>query len=636
MVPLFSLVGLLVILAIPAGIIYGIVNLVRRSGASSSDVARRTADPVPGGAERIFTYVLAFAGFMAVLFGLSTLLALALIPVIPHASTLISADDSRVRASYSLAALIVGAPLWLGMWRHAQKRVAKNSAERGTVERRLYLAAIFSTGAIVALFGANEALSAILVLLGNGVSGSVIRDAITGGSLFAVYGAGWLGYARIGWHERSPGADDWAHDLATYAVTGTALVFLLLGLGNIMHELIRQMQGASSVLLTGNEWSVWSGPLASSLAGGAAWWALQTYDVRRGQARILRVIYLYGVVLFVAPLAVYNASSLLYELVRRGFGYTGHADNWTFLADVLPWLAVGAAFWAYHWMQIRAQAQLQLGEVGVIPYPRRPALALFTAAGTIMAGIGIAMAIWTGIDSALSTHGALSGGAWWRDQVSTSMTLLVVGGALWLPAWLLLQRAVTHDPASERDTAVRRWLLSGLSLGGALVALGFGIALLYQLFRTILGQTDANTLSTILRYGSTAIVALAVAAYYGSILRAAMNQRAAKPAVTRVRLAALLAPDSDAALAEVLADARLHVEVIGSIATEDFVAGSDLQTLRASVALLGTPGHANRALLVLGPSGGHLYPYTQRVRGNEAAQTPVRDAQPGPALPATQ
>lgn len=643
MAPLFSIIILLVTLAIPAGIIYGIVVLVRRSGASSSGVARQTAEPVPGAAERIFTYVLSFAGFMAVLFGLSTLLALALIPVIPDASTLISADDIRVRASYSLAALIVGAPLWLGLWRHAQKRAAKNPTERGTVERRLYLAAIFGTGAIVALFGANEALSAIILLIGNGERGSLIRDAVTGGSLFAVYGAAWVGYARFGWHERSPSADDWAHDLATYAVTGTALVFLLLGLGNIMHELIRQMQGAGSLLVTGNGWSVWSGPLASSVVGGAAWWALQTYDVRRGQARILRVIYLYGVLLFVAPLAAYNASSLLYELVRRGLGYKGHAENWDFLADVLPWLAVGAAFWAYHWMQIRAQAQLQPAattdrpaEAGVIPHPRRLALALSTAAGTVMVGIGTAMAIWTGIDSALSTHGALSGGAWWRDQVSASITLLVVGGALWLPAWSLLQRAVTRDPAVERDTTVRRWLLSGLSLGGALVALGFGIALLYQILRTVLGQTDANTLSNTLRYGSTAIVALAAAAYYGSILRDAMNQRAKTPAVTRIRLAALLAPDSDAALAEVLADAAFQVEVIGDISTEQSIAGSDLQTLRASLALLGTAGHADRALLVLGPNGGQLYPYTRRVPGNEAAQTPVRDAQPGPALPATQ
>jgi hypothetical protein len=646
----FSIIGLLIILiilAIPAGIIYGIVALVRRSGTPSIGLTPRSAESLPGAAERIFTYVLSFAGFMAVLFGLSTLLALAFIPIIPDVSTLISADDVRVRASYSLAALIVGAPLWLGLWRHAQKRVAKNPAERNAVERRLHLGAIFATAAIVALFGAQEALSALISLVGNGDRSPLIRDAVTGGSLFVVYSAAWLGYPRFGdggpdgqWRGSSARAEDWAHDLATYAVTGVALVFLLLGLGNIMHELLRQLQGAGSLLNTTNSWSAWSGPVASILVGGAAWWVLQAYDTRRGQARIFRVVYLYGVLLFVVPLAVYNGSSLLYELIRRAFGYNLHAGNWDFVADVLPWLVVGAAFWLYHWILVRGQAQLQPAIVnhvraGVIPYPRRLAFAVFTAVGTVMAAVGAAMAIWIGIDSALSTHGALAGGVWWRDELSASITLLVVGAALWLPAWSLLQRAAAQDAAVERDTTERRWLLSGLSLGGALVALGFAIALLYQILRAVLGQTDANTLSNALHYGSTAIVALAVAAYYGTILRAALRQRATTPAITRNRLAVLLAPDSETALAEILEGGAYQVEVIGYIAREESGRISNLQTLRAALALLGTSGHSDQALLVLGPSGGCLYPYTRHVPGTDAAQASVRAVQPGTPIRAT-
>src|SRR5690242_4111564 len=115
--------------------------LVRRSRRSAPGVTNRSEASVPGTAERIFTYGLSFAGLMAVAFALSSLLGLALIPVIPGAAELISAADAKVRVSYSLAALIVGAPLWLGLWRHAQRRTNQNPAERDTTERRLYFGA---------------------------------------------------------------------------------------------------------------------------------------------------------------------------------------------------------------------------------------------------------------------------------------------------------------------------------------------------------------------------------------------------------------------------------------------------------------------------------------------------------------
>jgi hypothetical protein len=646
---LVGLIGLLALLAIPAAIVYGIVTLVRRNGASAPSLTRGTAEPLPGTAERIFTYALSFAGLMAVLFGLSTLLALALIPVIPGASTLIGADDIRTRLSSSLAALIVGAPLWLSLWLYAQRRVERNPAERDAIERRLYLAAIFGTAAISALVSAYNAVSALISLAGNGDRGPLIRDAITGGSLALVFGLAWLGYARFGdrgkagkRRETLSLAGDWPHDLATYAVTGVSLGFLLVGLGNALHQLLAQALGTTSLLDTYNSWPAWSGPIASVLTGGATWLALQVHDARRGGARILRVIYLYGAILVAAPLAVAEGTNGLYELIRRAFGYGGQPGSWDFLADLVPWLAVGAASWAYHWILIRRQARSQLdaGDTargGAIPYPRRLWLVLLTAAGTVMAAGGAGSVLWIGVDAALGIHDGLSGDVWWRDGLSVSLALLGVGAALWLPAWSILQRAANYSSA-ERDARARRWLLFGLSLGGALVALGFVIGLLYQVLRAALGQTDGHIMSDALHDSSTALMALAVAGYYGNILRSAMRRHVTKPPTPQVRLVVLLAPGSEAALAALTRAAAYRVEVLGYIARDESAPGDDLETLAAAIARLGRAGNADQALLVLGPTGGHLYPYTGHILGPQAADSgtsPISSGKIEPPMPLT-
>ena len=94
---------------------------------------------------RLFSYPMAFAGLLTVLYAVAGLAALIVTTVTLRESTLVGGEDTRSRASFYLAALIVGLPLWLGFWLGAQRRVARSPEERNASNRRLFLGAVFAT-----------------------------------------------------------------------------------------------------------------------------------------------------------------------------------------------------------------------------------------------------------------------------------------------------------------------------------------------------------------------------------------------------------------------------------------------------------------------------------------------------------
>jgi hypothetical protein len=627
-----------VTLAVPIGIIYGIVLLVRRSRGSNQPSTTVREEPLPGNAARVFTYLLAFAGMMAVLFALAGLIGLACVPVIPGAGALISADDARVRASYDLAALVVGAPLWFFLWRLAQGRLERVARERDTTERRLYFGAVFAVTAIVTLLGAQELVRALMSFAATSNHGPLIRDCVAGGSQVLVYGVAWVAHARIGWRERPAERDDWTHDLAVYVVTGVSLVMLFSGVANVLQEIVRSVQGTVAVTIlndgTGGVWMIWLDAAASIIVGGAAWWALQIYDARRGRARIVRVVYLYAMLAWLIPLATFGTVDLVYECMRRAFGYTDFLATWNFFADAIPFIVAAGALASYHWATLRRQSTFQdISSDGSIPYARRPALAVFTAAGLGMVAAGVAQLLWLVVDWWLSTGESVTGGAWWRDGVSLDIGLILVGAALWVPAWTLLQRAAILQPERETASAERRWLIGGIVIIGALISAGFAVVLLYQLWRALLGAPDANILSSALHYGAVILIALAIAAYYGLILRAESGRRTAAPRAPQVRLSVLLASDADAALRQLTEGKHMKVDIIGQIERDDSSVQENLQTLAERLALLGTEGHADRALLVLQPSGGKLYAFAPWASSHGELPDGESGVLAGPPLP---
>jgi hypothetical protein len=568
---------------------------------------------------RLLSYVIAFAGLLAALYAVTGLLALFVTRVTLRANVLVGVEDMRSRVSFYLAALLVGAPLWLGFWLSAQRRARAVPDERNAPERRLFLGAVFATTSVVALFALHTLLATLLTLPGPVETRRPALDGILAGARLLVYGAAWLGYARIGWRELSPQAEDAAHDLAVYVLSGFALGFLATGVVQALRQLIGDILRSGGPTLLGGSagsvWTVWGSIAALILSGGLTWAAVWQYDLERGR-RELRAVYLYLVLLIAVPTTLGSATDGLYELLRRLFGYREARSEWSFLRDVVPLVLVGGGVWIYHWGIVRRQAAFDnttpAAGGGSIPWPRRPAIALLVAFGLALVAPALVSVLWLGLDWLLNTGASLSGPAWWRDRLSLSVAAGLVGTGAWLGGWTVLQRAAAAAPQHERDAVARRRLLAAVVLVSALVALGFGIALLWLILQTLLGaRLDVGQVSNLLKYLSAVAVALGLVAYHGLILR---RDRALVPtAPRRKRVVALVAPGAEEALATLRQRTGLPILVAGRLGLETTHVQADLPRLEELLANLDSEndGQNDSLLLLLRPDGGSLHAYTR-------------------------
>lgn len=571
---------------------------------------------------RFFRYVLAFAGMLTALYAVTGLLGLAVTTIALRGDVLTGAEDARIRASLYLAALIVGTPVWLGFWMASRRRALGSEEERDSSERRLFLGAVFALTSVVALYALHTFLRYLFTLPGAGDAEPTGRNAVFAAARLLTYGAAWLYHARIGWRERSPRDEDALHDLAVYVLAGFSLAFLASGVAQAISQILRDLIGSTQPALLAEPvrsvWDRWGGIAAWLLSGGPVWAAIWQYDLARGGARRVRVVYLYIVLLAAVPTTLGSAAQGLYELLRRLFGYRPQGQAmWGFLADFLPLLLVAGAVWAHHWAVARSQAAPEGGGERRVPggiiWPRRLGIALLTLLGLAVVAPALVSVLWLALDFLLNTGRSLSGPGWWRDRLSVSIAAGLVGIPAWLGGWTLLQRAAEAAPERECTAGERRQLLGLVVLASALVTIGFAVALLWLVLQALLGGgLDANDVSRMLKYLSATAVALAVLAYHGITLR---RDLAFGPTRTgRVRVVALVAPGAEDALARLREETGHRIEVIGHLSDAGNGTWVDLPALEERLAELGAvgDGRSDRALLLLGPDGGSLHPYSRR------------------------
>ena len=571
---------------------------------------------------RSFRYILAFAGLLTALYAVTGLLGLAISLTALRDNVLSSTDDNRVRASLYLAELIVGLPVWLALWIASQRRVESSDEERDSAARRVFLGTTFAFTSVVALFALHSVLRYVFTLPGTSDIDPTAQNAVFSVARLFVFGAAWLYHARIGWTERGPQEDDEAHDVAVSVLAGFSLMFLAIGavqaLGESLGNLISSGQPVFSGVLPRSIWDRWGAIAAWILSGGFVWAAIWQYELSRGGARRVRVAYLWIVLLFAAPTALWSAATMLYELLRRGLGYDPRAEStWQFLVSVLPILLVSGVVWAHHWAVVRDQPSPRSeGErhmPGAILWPRRLPVAVLVALGLSMVTVAIVAVLWLSLDFVLNTGNSLSGGAWWRDRLSGSIGAGLVGLPAWLGGWNLLQRAAASAPQRERGASERRRLLGFIVLSGLLAAIGFGISLLWLVLQALLGAgLDGGEVSRMLKSLSAILVALSMVAYHGQTLR---RDLAFGPALgTSVRISAFVAPGSEVLLAQLRESTGHRIKVVGFLSDVPRDARHDRTELEKQLASLSAPGsfRAERALILLGPNGGSIHAYSHQ------------------------
>jgi hypothetical protein len=590
---------------------------------------------------RTGTYLLALAGLLVSVAASAGMVSLIISTLVLPSDTILSGDDVRTRASLYLAELVVGLPVWLGYWLAAERGVARKSEEPNSVQRRLFLATVFAVTSVVALVALHDLLRFVLTLPGATATPASRDAAIRAATRFLAFGAAWLGYVRLG-HPRPAGPGDartldQAHDLAVYILTGVALAFLLTGVAEAIVEITKDVLGTEQTdLLSPAQqglWTIWGSIAAWTLAGGGVWAAIWRYDLARAGRRPLRVLYLYIVLVVAVPVTLGGGADGLYELLRRLFGYQSATGYREFLPDVLTALFAGGATWAYHWHIVRQQAHYadepqdtplsgmetsraanaagtstRPGDVETaIVWPRRPGLALLALAGLAACAPAFVSLLWLALDFLLNSGASLSGPDWWRDRLSASVAIGIVGTAAWLSAWWRLQRAAMDD-MRERATQERRLLLGFIAVVGSLFAFGFLIALLWLAFRALLGAPlGPNGLSTALKEFSAALVSLLLAAYHAVLLRTDIAKRPAQPVEIRVR--ALVAPGAEASLRAFQQERSLHLDVAGYLLDDLPATQLSLPALLERLTTQGATDESEQILLVLGADGGLILRY---------------------------
>jgi hypothetical protein len=158
----------------------------------------------------------------------------------------------------------------------------------------------------------------------------------------------------------------------------------------------------------------------------------------------------------------------------------------------------------------------------------------------------------------------------WRDPVSRSITLLVVGAGVWLAHWR------PAPWAADRQSLSRRLYVWAALLGSVLVALGGGVWMLNALLRQVFSAQPKLNDSANLDFGralAVILIAAAVGIYHWRVLRADAAARPSKVATTpqpaTVPLVEHTAPQP-AAVAAVDPRSRRYTLVVTD-ATEDDV-----------------------------------------------------------------
>jgi hypothetical protein len=339
-----------------------------------------------------------------------------------------------------------------------------------------------------------------------------------------------------------------------YLLAFIGLMILLFSTAGLIARLVDLAASPSGVEVGSDRWLGidMAARLGSILTGLLVWasaWSVSLRLFARADGptpewdSTLRKVYLYLVLFVAVSWAVWNASQMLYVLVRSVLIPSEAGELWSSvqreLGDTLAKVVVFGIAWAYHAQVIRREAAVapEQGRQATIRWIYGYIVALV---GAVTFSIGVGQVLATALDL-LVQPGVQVGAHWWEERLSLAVTLIVVGLPVWLIPWTRLQGEVVASVA-RRSLARRIYLFLTLGIT-VLTLLGSGAYALYQLLRVALGETwtAANT-SDLLEAAGAAIVAGLLLAYHLRVFQgdaalaredvAAAPVAAAAPAVT--------------------------------------------------------------------------------------------------------
>jgi hypothetical protein len=215
---------------------------------------------------------------------------------------------------------------------------------------------------------------------------------------------------------------------------------------------------------------------------------------------LVRQIFLYGVMAAGVTPIISNIYRLVDNLLLTLMGgnrldyYPYNLTTGEHLAALVIW----AIIWGYVWQQINTDRRLRQAA----PVDKNQPAETDSIAETLMKtdpeGIrrvyrlvfslaGLVMVTW-GMVGLLQLLMELPGSVPWRTPVANLSAKLLVGGAVWVVCWLMLQQSFfSGNPAEERSVLRKLYLYLAVFVF-SLMAIGSGTALLKRLIELALGD----------------------------------------------------------------------------------------------------------------------------------------------------
>ena len=444
-----------------------------------------------------------------------------------------SAVGSANQLAQALSLILVGVPVFLLHWWLAQRQALREPGERSALLRAIFLYGVLSVTLVPV---ANNTLSLLdrllatlfgiaptLAPLGGMQTFSDNLIAISLNALAAVY---FYTVLVADW-KAGPLGDEYAGVRRLYRYLGLVYWLVLAGIGaqRILEYLLRLVFQAARPDLT-----LLSSGLALLLVGIPLWlltgWIIsRSLDEPGERPSLLRWVVLIGLVLVSALVGLFSLLIVLQvaleEVLGRG---TAPAE---LIDEVAMTLSIAVPFglvWLYYNLLLRDEkvyvSGLALPEIKRFLLLRRIQAYVMTLFGLAAVVLGLQVLLNDLLDL------VLPGGMDWElgliEGISFGLAALIIG----LPVWILNWRPLAREAKAEgeagdeaRRSVIRRGYLYLVLFAGVMGVMFSAGALIYQLLRAVLGESESDLMFQALAQLKTMLVFAALLAYHAWMLR---------------------------------------------------------------------------------------------------------------------